>query len=945
MIPIHDVGMLIRGHDGPAEVWHDKRLLTITTFPDGHCLLPLKPGTWSLQGADGPLTIDPRLDVEPHGAYELRADGRIHVWPFDGDPDHGFLAGAEPAWSGDRRIDLEDVDLPEGIDILAVQVRSGSRVGPARLLRHRPRPRPVPMEIDQDVAATGPRTNLIFQAPERTLRLTARRDIRQTGQTTTGAFEVRGDENILRFDDLLHGDMLELTVDPPHALADRVGKPVRSRRFRYRAVPEARLEAIDGDEPIDFHGGLTPLGRADALTVLGPVGDLSTPTWAAEWPVATSNGRRTVMEALIDAGVKPEAAKQPAARLWWLRAIEAHQSIRAAARLADLKIRCPPERIDSVARAVQVLDGFPSHVFTELDIPTDVPERIIAFQERLGLDTQRGEDVVALARDTRAALRDGATGWAAAIEAAGLGWVDGALPPVDDAPDLQALAKLIVDDPSRAASTLRDLRARIWRAAHMASADAQRAPDLEARKALFAWHLEATSGHLGRLVAGMQAAGVRCSEPHATDLQTLASAMGEVTRAAEAALPRVHMVPLDGPGFVKRARRDAEETATALGHALGPWCSDRIPAAVRLPARRLLAALDGDGLLRLHVWMTFIQQADALDQDLEGLVGVAGGTGRSAERVRAGFRAARERGDPSIFADVVNDFTALEVGIQRAHDAWDRALAAASPATRKALGLDDVAPPWDVIERRVDLDASEIRNLGRLIVRSPGPLQRRMHDVLADGGALDQACMAVQDAGTEDARADAVAQYDSVRRRIGEWLRDQDVLHGLRVAYVEAIRVAAKEAIETRVGELDAAHVSVLHSFADVQGARELLLIARYLDVAAEMPADAPEAIDDAEGIEQLLDHMQGAAGDAWERIGDAILVRLRAAFPELLRYLGAQAPRWNQVDNIDGAIQWLYAVSRGERDPITGTDMATLLPGTRRLVEHTLKERGLWLI
>ncbi len=949
ILPIQDAGIIVTGRADPSiEIWNDKRLLTVTALPKGRCVLPMASGSIRLRSDDATkkILLEPGLLAKPaDGPYTLRGNGVLQAWPFDGDPDHGLLAGGEPTWVSERRLELEDIELPRGIDRIAVQVRHGERVGPIRLLRHRPRPEPVPLTVDNDVGSLGPRSNLRFNLPEgQELVLVVQRDVRQTGETLTAEYHLHAGEDVVSMDDLLHGDTLTLSVDPPHALQDDAGHPVRTMRFQYHAVPEARLVALGGSEPIRFQGGLAPLEPhevEDALKALDPAGF----HWSDEWPVVSDGGaRRDVISAFKDAGITPDDARDAPMRRWWLQVLENRQSPSAARRLASMRITAAPDKIDAVARAIQLLDGFPSHVFEEIGADRVIADRVMEFQESIGLEPRDGDHVIDLARDLQAALRGGADAWRDAIRDAGLQWVDGTLPPLDDAPSLDQLHAQLVDDPGAALHTLRELRRRIWQTIQVPSDEIVQRPDLHARKALVAAQMAATEAVLSELADMLQSAGIPCKANVIANNKILASSLGGTVRVLDAAMARVHEIPVRGPRFIERAARYGRGLSERLQSTIGAWAGAGVPVAVRNPAQRLLDTCDDLGLARLGIWASFITRFEDMVHDVEDLLDARGDVGATAARVRDALIDAHRRNDPSAFARVALDYGSLEERIENNHRAWAETLQKVSAATRKILGLDGTEPDWNAIERRIDLDAAEIRNLGRLAMRVPGPMQRRLIDMLGQGGGLDNALMAVQNAHTESQRALAVADYDRVRGLIASWLGTDDVQRGLRVAYVEAIAQRAQDVLDKAIGDIDAPRTSALHTFGDIDGARELVLIASYLDVVQNTDPTSAEAIDDAEGMEQVLDHLHGAE-DAWDRIGDAILVRLRAAFPELMRYLGPNAPRWTDVDHVDGAVRWLYHMSRGQKDPVTGTDLAVQPPGTRRLVEHTLKERGLWLV
>lgn len=949
IMPFAGIGPVILGT--PSDKWLDVRkgdtIISATRLPGGRCILPLTGGPITVRKGSETIAatvIDPRLVPEfGPGPYEVRGPGTLHVWQYDGDMQHGLLAGGPPLLSGENRLDLSKLPLPHGSLRLAVQVRAGRSQGPVQFVLYQPSPKPARITVDHDVGGLGPRTHLVVDpAGLAQLEVTVERRIRQTGQTVSDPFVITPDENRITFDDLLHGDRLIINVNAPHALSDE-GRPVGDLEYRYHAVPEPRLERAGGGGPVDFQAGIAPMPAREVVEALrAAFGGMIQPTWHEEFPNATKAQRLdTLPQALHDAGITDPVTHIDALR-WWLGVLEAGQNVHSARRLRTLRLVCAPNVVNPVAQAADFLKEFPAHIFTELDADAAIASKVLQFQERLGIADQQGDAVLRLMRGVREQLETAANGWAKRLRNAGVHWLDGAIAPLDGGPDIAALRSLIVSEPGKAVATLRTARQSVWQMARTSGATLAD-PDLEARQALLTWHLERSTDVLARLGQRIHSAGFENPAHEVADINGLTRVLGDVQNAADAAIARVTAVPITGPVFVKDAAGEGHTLAEEIHAALGAWTGARVPPAVRAPAQRLLETLNADAVARLNVWHHFLQVSEGLVHNIGILATTAGDIGLLAKHVEALFADAHGRRDPLPFAEAIEDFERIETSLVIARDAWQHAISDCSDATYDAIGLSaGAATPWDSIRTRIIDDAAQIRNLGHLLEGQTG--EKRLDFAVRPGGELDEIVGLVETAGPDIERSRALTKYDRLRTRIGSWFGEEDAVQALRTAYVAKIASDVRNELTRRIGRIDPAKQAALHSYLEVDGSREMLVLSRYLDLVDQADVASAEAVVDTERVQQLLDYVYEASFHPWHTIADAISVRLRAAYPELHRYLGEATPPWERLEHPENAVQWLYAISSNTRDPGTGTNMAAMPAGTRRLVTHTLKERGLWL-
>lgn len=942
ILPLRGIGTLVHG-DAPSwlDVRIDDALVTATRLPDASIVIPLRTGIASVQQGGRSLLdvpIDADLVPRPDG-FVLKAPGaRIHAWPFDpSDPQAGWGTGGKPAASGDGVLDLEALKLPHDFLHIVVQARREDRIGPACWFLYRPSPRPARLVIDHDHGPLGPRVHLdVDTADVGRLALRVERHVRQTDRDTHTTYQVEPGAERITLDDLLHGDALHVLAAPPHALQGTDG-PVASLHFRYRAVPEPRLEAVQDGDALGFEPGLLPLEADEVAAMLEPwLGRaVAGPDWHEEWDwIDDADDLPSAVAAVVADAEDP---------VWWARALQAGQDVDAARTVRGL-MRVDPESVDEASRALRTLDGFPVQVFKEL-ADARAQQGLVAdiqdVQGSLGIRPLDGAATIALAAQVREALDVAVERWAGRLEQAGLAWLDGALEPLHESDDLDALSRLLRTDPLAGIDELRARRRRVWRHAHTAQVD-EGAPDVAARRTLLDWHLLSASDALADLRGAIEAIGVPCRQTTITDVARLAQAALAVTEAAEIAVDRVQEVPLSGPRFIQEGVAEGQELRRRMEAAWAPWTRDGVPRAVATPAARLLDCIDADAAARLAVWSRFIRETDAWIRDMDTMAHADGDAGRQAKRVRDLFREAKERRDPRLLAEAADDFRDLESSIEDARDAWFETIRDAAPTTRRALGLSREGElSWEAIHRRMGLDAAEIRGLARLLARVDAQ-GVKLEMILANRGDLQQVVDAAAGAEQDRDRADAVRAYDALRRRIAGWWDEEDAVEALRLAYLAAVADHARHAVQGHLRRADPERLAALRAFPDVPGTRELVVLVGFLEAPGLEPT--PEAVDHATKVAAVVDRLRGLDEDPWTVVAETLRQRLRNAFPDLVRYLGDSAPRWDDIEVPERALGWIHNMVAGLRTPQDHPEVAALLPGTRRLVQHTLKEHGLWL-
>lgn len=926
IIPIEGVGTLVTGvqQDDMVEVWNGN-LVTLTRLPGGRCLVPLAGGRVSVR--NGPetyaetvidTTLGPRLGS---GRFALEGRGTLHVWPFVAEADVGVLAGERPAASAPGRIDLERRALPHRVMTLAVQVRDGPRCGPVRFVAYRPDAHPCPVSVDHASSHNGPVTHIqVDPAGLERVEVEVVRRIRQTGQERTSRYEINSRDDLITFEDLLHGDELEMLARPPFALTGADGSPVQGRRFRYRAVPEPRLEPLPDERPLEVTGGLALVDGGDAPELMAGITDGGL-TWRHEWPRAGVGDHPSLVAALRGhlGDVEADIARDPAGLRWWLGVVEAGQDPRGAAELVHHGIACSPQDVDRVAAAARLLDGFPAHVFAELDAQGPGPD-VIAFQERLGMATQDGAQVARLADATRTALEAAVAGWQADLAGHRLEWIDGTVPPLEHASSLEELAQRLQEDAHAGLQDLWERRNHIW---SVAPGEARPPVDRNARSALLAWHLASTARSLDAFGRLMEAAGASMPTGPVHDLEGLARRLGEALRAAEPAIARLEAVPVTGSRFVD----DAAGRGVELHPQLRAWTHLRVPAAVRLQAERAMQRWDRRLLARTAVWSTFMTEAPRILHELDALVRDGGPDASRASALMEQLEQAAARRDTQAFASAQARLRNLEPALIGGQALWASLLATCSPSTRAALGLHGVEA-WDDVRERVHADAHAIQDLAARV-------EGLGHDVPPRVGyGLTNAVRRLDAAEPGPSCAEALLAYDKVRQRIAASAGGDEPVAALGAVYAGAVRDDLAARVKRIVWRPDGACLAALEANSDIAGAAELRLLLRALDQELDMAA--------LEGLEAMMERVEGS--DPWRRIRERVRARLRDAMPDLRRYLAEAAPRWAILDDADNAIQWLHAMANGRRDERTGTDPASLAPGNRRLMEHALRERGIWL-